>query len=107
MERSSITRDFPVAKAAYALLKDVSSSFCYPGWNKGRIICQKAQLKRVFSKTEQSSEDSEIGNVVSLSNEPFPLSRTRASMRDLKQHKSSDANDVSFRTNTELMASGV
>nr|AYM00962.1 pentatricopeptide repeat protein [Salvia miltiorrhiza] len=99
MERSSITRDFPVAKAAYSLLKDVSSSFCFPGWNKGRIICQKAQLKRIFS------QDSDNENRVNLSNSPFPLSGTRASARDPKQHKSS--NDVSFRTNTELMASGV
>lgn len=103
MERSSITRDFPVAKAAYSLLKDVSSSFCYPGWNKGRIICQKPQLKRIFSKTE----DPEIDNIISLCNSPLPLSRTRASMSNLKQHNSSDANDISFRTNTELMASGV
>ncbi|CAI9773756.1 unnamed protein product [Fraxinus pennsylvanica] len=60
MEKSSITRDFPVAKATYSLLKDsVSSSFCFPGWNKGRIICQKSQLKRILSSTEPSSEDSD------------------------------------------------
>ncbi|KAL8457651.1 hypothetical protein ACS0TY_034683 [Phlomoides rotata] len=107
MEKSSITRDFPVAKAAYSLLKDVSSSFCYPGWNKGRIICQKAQLKRVFSKPGQSSEDSEIDNIFSLSNSPFPFSGTRPPLNDLKQHNSSDATDFSFKSNTELMASGV
>lgn len=95
MERSSITRDFPVAKAAYSLLKDVSSSFCFPGWNKGRIVCQKTQLKRIFS------QDSDNESVVNLSNSPFPLSG------NLKQQKSSDANGVSFRTDTKLMASGV
>ncbi|KAI3454574.1 hypothetical protein Pfo_011237 [Paulownia fortunei] len=107
MERSSITRDFPVAKAAYSLLKDVSSSFCYPGWNKGRIICQKSQLKRVLSKTEPSSEETEIENIVSLCNSPFPLSGTRTSMSNLKQQSSSNANEKSLRTNTELMTSGV
>lgn len=107
MERSSITRDFPVAKAVYSLLKDVSSSFCYPGWNKGRIICQKAQLKRAFSNPGQSSEDSEIDNIVSLTNSPFPFSGTRPSLNDLKQHNSSDATGFSFKPNTELMASGV
>lgn len=110
MERSSITRDFPVAKAVYALLKDVSSSFCYPGWNKGRIVCQKSQLKRIFPKTEPSSEDSGIENLVSLSNSPFPLPGTRTSLNGLKQSsssESSDANEKSFRSNTELMASGV
>lgn len=107
MEKSSITRDFPVAKAAYSLLKDVSSSFCYPGWNKGRIICQKAQLKRAFSNPAQSSKDSEIDNIVSLSNSPFPFSGTKPSLNDLKQHSSSNATDFSYKSNTELMASGV
>lgn len=106
MERSSITRDFPVAKAAYSLLKDVSSSFCFPGWNKGRITCQKSQLKRIFV-SPKSSDDSDIESIISLSNTPFPLSGTRASSaREVKQQKNSD-NDVSFRTNTELMATGV
>ncbi|KAK6148461.1 hypothetical protein DH2020_019373 [Rehmannia glutinosa] len=107
MERSSITRDFPVAKAAYSLLKDVSSSFCLPGWNKGRIICQKPQLKRIFSKSEPSSEDSEIEDIVTLRNSPFPLSGTKKSTSDQKPQSTSDANRISFRSNTELMTSGV
>ncbi|KAG6412233.1 hypothetical protein SASPL_124905 [Salvia splendens] len=65
MERSSITREFPVAKAAYSLLKDVSSSFCFPGWNKGRIVCQKTQLKRVFSQ-DSDSESVEIDRLIHL-----------------------------------------
>ncbi|GER50029.1 pentatricopeptide repeat-containing protein [Striga asiatica] len=104
MEKSSITRDFPVTKAAYSFLKDISSSFCLPGWNKGRIICQKPQLKRIFIKTEPSSEDSEIEEIVSLHNTPFPVLKARTSMSGLKQEK---ANKLSFRSVSELMASGV
>ncbi|KAL7139095.1 hypothetical protein ABFS83_09G028100 [Erythranthe nasuta] len=101
MERSSITRDFPVSKAVYSLLKDVSSSFCFPGWNKGRIICHKSQLKRIFSK------DAEIENIFGLSNSPFPFSGTKTPPREVKQNSSSDAKEKSFRANTELMTSGV
>ncbi|XP_073123434.1 pentatricopeptide repeat-containing protein At1g74850, chloroplastic [Henckelia pumila] len=107
MEKSSITRDFPVAKEAYSLLKDLSSSFCFPGWNKGRIICQKSQLKRVFSKTEPSSEESKLDNIFSLGNSPFPLPGTRSFTVNITKQNSSDTSKTGNRTNSELMASGV
>lgn len=105
MEKSSITRDFPVAKAAYSLLKDnVSSSFCFPGWNKGRIICQKSQLKRIISRTEPSSEVSDTDKIVTLSNSPFPRLETKTSVGEFKQHSSSET-EIKIRKNTELMPS--
>ncbi|GFZ17497.1 hypothetical protein Acr_26g0007670 [Actinidia rufa] len=74
MEKSSITRDFPIAKAAYSFLKDnVSSSFCFPGWNKGRVVCQRTQLKRILSATKLSSEGSKKDKLITLSNSSFPF----------------------------------
>ncbi|EPS70433.1 hypothetical protein M569_04327 [Genlisea aurea] len=67
MEKSSTARDFPVARAAYSLLKDVSSSFGFSAWNRGRIVCQKSQLKRALHKTKESPTSS-----LTLSNDPFP-----------------------------------
>lgn len=105
MEKSSITQDFPVAKAAYSLLKDsVSSSFCFAGWNKGRIIRQNSQLKRILSSTDPSSEVSDMNKIVALSNSPFPHLETKTSMGEFKQRSSSET-EVRIRTNTELMPS--
>ncbi|GJU51564.1 zinc finger, CCHC-type containing protein [Tanacetum coccineum] len=71
VEKSSITRDFPIAKIACSLLKDsVSSSFCLPGWNKGRIVCQRAQLKKILSDVESLLGKDGIMN---LSNVPIPI----------------------------------
>ncbi|XP_051123142.1 pentatricopeptide repeat-containing protein At1g74850, chloroplastic [Andrographis paniculata] len=106
MEKSSITRDFPVAKAAYSLLKDVSSAFVFPGWNKGRIICQKSQLKRIISKNESSSGDSEVNRLISLHNTPFPLTGSKTSTSNTKQSSISDPDQIGFRRSTELMTSG-
>ncbi|KAI7986837.1 Pentatricopeptide repeat-containing protein [Camellia lanceoleosa] len=109
MEKSSITRDFPIAKATYPFLKDnVSSSFCFPGWNKGRIICQRPQLKRILSATERSSEGSENDELITLINSPFPLLGTRTPPSDVSgdQHGSTDS-ESRIRMTTELMTSMV
>ncbi|KAA8540887.1 hypothetical protein F0562_024975 [Nyssa sinensis] len=108
MEKSSITRDFPVAKATYSFLKDnVSSSFCFPGWNKGRIVCQRSQLKKILAGAEKSSEGSEKVELISLSNSPFPLHGRRAATSNVKidQHGSADTTERSKRTRTELLTS--
>ncbi|XP_071929545.1 pentatricopeptide repeat-containing protein At1g74850, chloroplastic-like [Coffea arabica] len=107
MERSSITRDFPVAKAAYSLLKDsVSSSFCFPGWNKGRIVCQKSQLKRILSSTESSSEEHNSDAVINISNSPLPFVETGTSRSDVKRRRHESAGiETGFRTRIELTTS--
>ena len=56
MEKSTDSQDFPIAKAAFSFLQDnVSSSFTFAGWNKGRIICPQSQLRRILSGNESSS----------------------------------------------------
>ncbi|CAN4088191.1 unnamed protein product [Withania somnifera] len=107
-EKSSITRDLPVSKAAYSLLKDtVSSSFSFPGWNKGRIVCQKTQLKRIFSSAEPSTEASRGDRLIPLSNSPISLLGTE-SMNDAKRSDSVNATSKrSTKSDSELMASSV
>ncbi|KAI8023662.1 Pentatricopeptide repeat-containing protein [Camellia lanceoleosa] len=107
MEKSSITRDFPVATYSF-LIDNVSSSFCFPGWNKGRIIRQQSQLKRFLSDTEPSSDGSERDKLITLSNTPFPLLRTRTTTADIMrdQHVSADPK-TSIKMNTRLLASTV
>ncbi|KAL3513250.1 hypothetical protein ACH5RR_025967 [Cinchona calisaya] len=109
MEKSSIAVDFPVAKAVYSLLKDsVSPSFGFPGWNKGRIVCQKSQLKRVLSNTESPSEEPKSDDMINLSNSLFPLIDTATSRSDFKrrQHDNADS-ETGFRTRMELTTSTV
>lgn len=108
MEKSSITRDFPVAKSAYAFLNEVSSSFCFPGWNKGRIVCQRSQLKRILTVTEQHSDEYKKDRIITLSNSPFPLPGTNTSMSNVKRDQLSNADaERSIMTRTELMTSTV
>ncbi|KAE8685814.1 Pentatricopeptide repeat-containing protein [Hibiscus syriacus] len=69
MEKSLIARDIPVAKAAYKFLEDnLPSSFSFQGWNNGRLLCQRSQLKPVFSAADSSSEV----NIIALSNSSIP-----------------------------------
>ncbi|KAG2679066.1 hypothetical protein I3760_11G033600 [Carya illinoinensis] len=104
MEKSSITRDFPVAKAAYSFLQDkVSTSFSFAGWNKGRIVCQRSQLKRILS--ESSSDAIEKDKIVDLRNSPFNPSGTRTSKNDVKSSQNKDATII--RKQTELVPSTV
>ncbi|GMP33605.1 hypothetical protein CsSME_00006848 [Camellia sinensis var. sinensis] len=109
MEKSSITRDFPVASATYSFLIDnVSSSFRFPGWNKGRIICQRSQLKRFLSDTEPSSDGSKKDKLITLSNTPFPLLGMRTTTADVMrdQHGNADTK-TSIKMTTELLTSTV
>uniref|UniRef100_A0ACD5WFG3 Uncharacterized protein n=1 Tax=Avena sativa TaxID=4498 RepID=A0ACD5WFG3_AVESA len=56
MEKSTITRGLPIAKVVYSFLNDtLSSSFHYPKWNKGRIICLKSQLKKLQAAIDSSN----------------------------------------------------
>lgn len=105
MERSKITRDSPIAKAAYSFLKDyVSSTFSFPEWNKGRIICQKSQLKRMLASTESSSEGSKGDIQISISNTPIPFLATQSSTRDTKRSKHGSSETKKSRTSSELLA---
>ncbi|KAG5536773.1 hypothetical protein RHGRI_024263 [Rhododendron griersonianum] len=112
MEKSSITRDFPVAKAAYSFLNDgVSSSFCYPGWNKGRIMCQRPHLKKILLAAEGSPEGSENDKLITSSNSPFPRLGTRTPRSDVSivrrdEHGSADI-ETRVRMATELVTSTV
>lgn len=110
MEKSSVTREFPVANAAYSFLRDnVSSSFCLPGWNKGRITCQRLQLKRFLSGKETSPGGIEKGDIFTLSNSPIPLLETKSSLSEVKraqQHGNVDT-DTGIETRTQLIASAV
>ncbi|GMH21975.1 hypothetical protein Nepgr_023818 [Nepenthes gracilis] len=58
MENSSTARDFPTIKAACSFLEDhmPPSSFSAPGWNKGRLVCHRTQLKRLLAGIQQSAE---------------------------------------------------
>ncbi|KAF9623230.1 hypothetical protein IFM89_000719 [Coptis chinensis] len=94
MERSSITREFPVAKAVYSFLKDsVSSYFCYPGWNRGRIICHRPQLKRILTGHGRSSDGPAMEKLVTINNSPFPRPGIRASTTtvNVDQHVNEDS----------------
>lgn len=108
MEKSSITRDFPVAKTAYSFLKDnVSSSFVFPGWNKGRIICQRPQLKRILSGKDLPLGGTKGEYIIPLSNSPFPLERRATlgnSNRSQNVNKEAETNN---RSKSQLITSGV
>lgn len=79
MEKSLNSVDTPIAKVASSFLQENPSfSFASPGWNKGRITCQKSQLKRFLSNIESALEEGS-SRIIALSNSPLPLSGTRAS----------------------------
>ncbi|KAJ4712238.1 Pentatricopeptide repeat-containing protein [Melia azedarach] len=109
MEINSTTQDLPIARAAYTFLQDnVSSLFNFAGWNKGRIICQRSQLKRILSGTESSSDGSKRDNIIILSNSPFSPPGTRKSTMEAKNGKFDNANsETKTSTRTELMTSTV
>ncbi|KAI9174889.1 hypothetical protein LWI28_024166 [Acer negundo] len=106
-EKSSITQDFPMAKAANAYLQDnVPSSFSFPGWNKGRIICQRSQLKRMLSSIEPSSDGSKKVNIITLINSPLSPPETKTSTAEVKNSQDDNADSGKrTRTTTKLMTS--
>jgi len=106
MEKTTDAQDFPVAKAAMSFLQDnvPSSSFTFPEWNKGRIVCQQSQLRQILTGTESSSSKKKMDKLISLSNTPLTTAGAVASKPDGK------ANDVDSRTDstrTELLTSAV
>ncbi|CAI9112455.1 OLC1v1012908C1 [Oldenlandia corymbosa var. corymbosa] len=109
LESSSIAQDFPVAKAADSLLRDtVSSTFGFPGWNNGRIVCQKSQLKRILFTRETSSEGTESDFTINLSNSPFPFVETKTSRNEVKRRQQDSAdNEAGIRKRMELTASSI
>uniref|UniRef100_A0A1D1ZB86 Pentatricopeptide repeat-containing protein At1g74850, chloroplastic n=2 Tax=Anthurium amnicola TaxID=1678845 RepID=A0A1D1ZB86_9ARAE len=97
MEKSSATRGFPVAKAAYAFLKDnISSSFSFPGWNKGRIICQRPQLKRLsLTTSERSPDGSARSMLVFITDWSFPQPGARIYMAEIQnEHSTMEKNTL-------------
>lgn len=72
MEKSTVTRGLPIAKVVYSFLNDtLSSSFHYPKWNKGRIICMKSQLKKLQSAID-SSNGATIPGFVAMTDSHLP-----------------------------------
>ncbi|CAH9140318.1 unnamed protein product [Cuscuta epithymum] len=92
MESSSSTEDFPIAKAANSFLKDHVSSFCFPSWNKGRIVCPKSQLNQIFSSSESSSSKGHIQ--ISLRNTPLPLLATQPSSTRRSKHNIASGSEL-------------
>ncbi|KAL8123491.1 hypothetical protein AgCh_011462 [Apium graveolens] len=108
MEKSSITRDFPIAKTAYSFLRDnVSSSFVYPGWNKGRIICQRPQLKRILSGKDLPLGVIKGEDIIALSNSPFPSERREPLGNNHQSQNGSVETEPNNRNQSELITSGV
>lgn len=108
MEKSANTQDFPIAKAAFTFLQDnLSSSFTFPGWNKGRIVCQQSQLRRMLSGTGSSSSSKKMDPLVSLSNTTLTDAGAMSSKSDVQSGKANDVDSRTDRTRTELLTSSV
>lgn len=108
LEKSSVAQDFPIGKAVHSFLQDiVPSSFSYSGWNKGRITCQRSQLKRFLLGTESVSDGTKKDKFMMLTNSPLSLSGTRTSSDiESSQHNKSNSG-ARMGTRTELMTSTV
>ncbi|KAJ8753620.1 hypothetical protein K2173_022861 [Erythroxylum novogranatense] len=92
LEKSS-TQDIPLVKAVYSFLQDnVSPLFSFPGWNKGRITCQRSQLKRILSGSESVSDGIKKNTIISLSNSQISYPGMRTSSGDAKSTHQNDAN---------------
>ncbi|XP_058762432.1 pentatricopeptide repeat-containing protein At1g74850, chloroplastic [Vicia villosa] len=108
MEESADAQDFPIAKAAFSFLQDtVSSSFTYPAWNKGRIVCQQSQLRQILSGTGSSSSIEEVDKLVSLSNSSLTTAGAITSKSDVQSGRANGVDSRTNRTRTELLISAV
>ena len=108
IERSSNAQETPIAKAVYSFLQEkMPSSFSFPAWNNGRIVCQRSQLKQILTGIESSSDGSK-DKIVPLTNS-FPLHGTRMSTGDLTsvQPNNNSEADKAIGTRAELMTSTV
>lgn len=109
MEKSSFTMEFPVAKAAYSFLQEnMPLSFSFPAWNKGRIVCQRSQLKRILSKMGSSSDESRKDKLITLSNSSFSDPGTRTPINVLKSsQEDTSSSGTRVKMRTELATSTV
>lgn len=110
MERTSIAKDivkeFPVAKAVYSFLKDnISPSFSFPGWNKGRIICQRSQLKRLLVSISEPSVDGSVKEkLVTIADSPLPSPGSRIFTNEINSDEhDNEKSETGFRTREELL----
>ena len=103
MEKSSVTRGLPVPKAVYSFLRDnVSSSFHFPGWNKGRVVCQRSQLKKLqLSVSDSSTDASEATDLVPIMNAGFPQPGTRIHTAEVNSDSESGTDDESLSSEKE------
>lgn len=103
MEKSSVTRGLPVPKAVYSFLRDnVSSSFHFPGWNKGRVVCQRSQLKKLqLSVSDSSTDASEATDLVPIMNAGFPQPGTRIHTAEFNSDSESGTDDESLSSEKE------
>ncbi|KAG5039510.1 hypothetical protein JHK85_011986 [Glycine max] len=108
MEKTTDAQDFPIAKAAISFLQDnVPSSFAFPGWNKGRIVCQQSQLRRILSGTESSSSRKKMDKLISLSNTPLTTAGAITSKSDAQSGKANGVDSRTDSTRTELLTSAI
>ncbi|TKY55148.1 Pentatricopeptide repeat-containing protein [Spatholobus suberectus] len=108
MEKNTDAQDFPIAKAAISFLQDnVPSSFTFPGWNKGRLVCEQSQLRRILSSTESSSSRKKMDKLISLSNTPLITAGVKTSKSDVRSGKANDVDSRTDSTRTELLTSAV
>ncbi|KAK9107910.1 hypothetical protein Syun_023921 [Stephania yunnanensis] len=85
MEKNSMAQETPLARAVFSFLKEnVQSSFIYPEWNKGRIVCQQSQLKRALSGSErQSKRSSDVSKrLIALNDSLLSLAHARTPSND-------------------------
>lgn len=105
MEKSLATRNLPVAKAVFSFLKDnVSPSFNFSGWNKGRIVCQRSQLKRLSSLAPSLSSEVPIEGLISITNSSFPLPGSQLyTTADVDTDQQSGSKIAAFKSENEIM----
>lgn len=104
LEKDSTAQNLPIARAVYSFLQDnVSSSFLFPGWNNGRIVCQQSQLKQLLSEAEASSSE-----IITLNNSPLNLPEAKTSRSGINNDKYNDVDSKSSEmTGTELLTTTV
>ncbi|CAI8609971.1 unnamed protein product [Vicia faba] len=108
MEESTDAQDFPIAKTAFSFLQDnVLSSFTYPAWNKGRIVCQQSLLRQILSGTGSSSSRKQMDKLVSLSNSSLTTAGAITSKSDVQSGRANGVDSRTNRTETELLTSAV
>ncbi|KAG9456747.1 hypothetical protein H6P81_001255 [Aristolochia fimbriata] len=107
MEKSGARKEFPVAKAVYSSIQDYASSyFSFPNWNNGRIICQRAQLRRLLSASDQCEDGSKKQKFVDIVDSDFPDPGTVVFTKDVSSggNFGSDLDSESKFSKGELLA---